>query len=105
VVVSVAVCPLIAVIFVSGDYVHLALMYPFYAWKIHAASTDLAESVSFDWGATGFAGSGNSQRSLVYDFGDKLESKVGERPLQDMPDAKIDTIHLIGKFYVTELSW
>jgi hypothetical protein len=86
-------------------YVHLALMYPSYASRISAASVDPSGQVSFSWGGTGFAGSGNSERSLIYDSTGRLANEVGVRPSPAEPSVSISTNHLIGNFYVNEMSW
>ena len=99
----VAVWPFVGAVSLSGDYVHLALMYPFYVSKIRDAATHQSEQVSFGWGGTGFAGSGNSERSLVYDMSGKLATGVRLSP--EDPAVSVSTNHLVGNFYIIEMSW
>jgi len=68
--------PLMAAAFLSGDYVHLAIMYPVYAPQISAIGQ--VDEVAFNWVSSGFAGMG-SERSLVYDRRETLGAEVGRR--------------------------
>ena len=94
--------PLAGIALLSGDYVHLAIMYPVYASVIR---NNQRSETSFSWGGTGFAGSANSVRVLVYDQVGTLASKIGVTPLADEPGVSVFTTHLTGHFYIRELSW
>ncbi len=93
---------LVVAAFLSGDYVHLAIMYPVYASQITANQSG---EVAFNWGGTGFAGSGNSERALVYDSGNTLKAEVGVMPLAAEPAVSVSTNHLLGRFYLREMTW
>jgi hypothetical protein len=86
--------------FLSGDYVHLVVMYPVYATQISRYSG--TGEVVFNWGGTGFAGSANSERALVYD---PKEAEVGVKPSAAEPAVSVATTHLLGHFYTREMSW
>ena len=92
--------PLMVAALLSGDYLHLAVMFPVYAPQI-TASIGTSEVV-FSWGGTGFAGSANSIRALVYD---PKGAEVGVKPLAAEPAVSVATNHLLGHFYVREMSW
>lgn len=94
--------PLAGIALLSGDYVHLAIMYPVYASAIR---NNQQSEATFSWGSTGFAGSANSMRVLVYDQRGTLGSKIGVAPLADEPSISVFTTHLTGHFYIRELSW
>jgi hypothetical protein len=82
-----------------SDYIHLALAYPYYASEI--AISELATMpIGFNWGGAGFAGSGNLDRSLVYDpiDGGTNHGKI-------TTDQTVTVRHLIGHFYVVESRW
>jgi hypothetical protein len=70
--------PLAAAALLSGDTVHLAIMYPACASKI---ALDRSTETAFDWGGTGFAVAGNSMRALVYDgvSPPRLTARAGTR--------------------------
>lgn len=82
----------------AGPYIHLATMYSSYSQEIERAPG--VEHV-FDWGGTGFAGSAQINRALVYspssppkfDIAKYQEEVGGEPPYSDVT-------HLVGKFYV-----
>jgi hypothetical protein len=92
--------PLAVAAFLSGDYVHLAVMYPVYANQI--SSLGGMDEVAFDWGGTGFTGSANSERALVYD---PKGAEVGVKPLAAEPAVSVATNRLLGHFYIREMSW
>jgi hypothetical protein len=94
---------LMAAAFLSGDYVHLAIMYPFYASQIR--NVDHSGEIVFNWGGTGFGGSGNSERALVYYPRGTLKAEVGAMPLPAEPAVSVSTNHLLGHFYIREMSW
>lgn len=96
--------PLLAGLFLSGDYVHLALMYPAYASRIRAAEAQHGQA-SFAWGGTGFAGIASSERALVYDATGQLAREVGVRPYPHEAGVWTSTNHLVGKFYIVVLSF
>jgi hypothetical protein len=102
--ITVFVWPIMGGCIIAGDYIHLALAYPFYAAKI-AASDESLLPVSFDWGATGFAGSGNSERSLIYDPLDGPLLKVRGSKIPEDPAVSYSVQHLAGHFYVSQMSW
>jgi len=89
-------------VMMAGDYVYLALMYPFYEDRIVASHS---QRVSFNWGADGFAGLGSTDYVLVYD-------RVGlirkEAPVQKFPDGSefpVSARHLIGSFYLRTIDY
>ncbi len=92
-------------IVVGGDYIHLTLAYSFYAARV-TASYEASWPIAFRWGGMGFAGSGNLERTLVYDPTGKLSSESGSNKMPDYgPDGSRSINHLVGHFYLVEISW
>jgi hypothetical protein len=84
-------------VMMAGDYVHLALMYPFYEDRIVALHS---QRVSFNWGADGFVGVGGTDYVLVYDPVGAIQK---EGPVLRFPDGSefpVGVRHLIGSFYL-----
>ena len=98
-VVILAVWPIMWSLRFSGDYVHLATLYPSYRAKLDASSG----YATFPWGLAGFVGS-ERERTLVYDASDKITTQLGSRKAPEIPGAGKFTTHLIGHFYVVDLS-
>lgn len=92
--------PLIFVGMVSGDYVHLALMYPYYAVEIRRHPDWQSKEVRFDWGDEAVTAlDGLRARVLIYDASGKVV--VGDR--YD-PNFRLNIQHLIGNFYLAVYS-
>jgi hypothetical protein len=84
----------------AGDYVHLAVMYPYYQDEIYYSN---GERMIFNWGGGGFAGS-TTDYYLVYDRSGTLQ-KTGV--LQLSPgglDLSVSVRHLVGSFYLASYS-
>jgi hypothetical protein len=101
----IGVWPLVRVSPMAGDYIHLFAFYPFYRWQIDSVLNPPLKPISFSWGDTGFAGSANSHRELVYDSTGKLANDIGMRPWPDDPSVTISTSPLMGDFFVVQMSW
>jgi hypothetical protein len=83
----------------SGDYVHLGVMYPYYAFKIRSLPDGQSSKVRFDWGDEAVTVlDGIRQRTLIYDISGKLI--VGDRPDLSRDGMKVNIEHLIGNFYL-----
>lgn len=97
--------------FPVGDYVHLYIKYPEYKAKINITPS---ARLKFDWGATGFASTVSSKRTLIYDPSDKLLSENERiatkwrkasrytRNGQEYFSDWLVTRHLFGHFYLVE---
>lgn len=84
-----------ALMVIPGDYIHLAIVYPSYSAEItHGQS----RPVLFSWG-----GVGDSERSLAYDDLGTLKAEVGTTRSEE--GVWRTTQHLVGDFYVVEISW
>jgi hypothetical protein len=90
--------------FVGGDYVHLALAYPYYAAE-GAFGDGRGVPIEFRWGSAGFAGSGNLERTLIYDPSGQLGAEIGNRRMPDEPSVQRSVGHLAGRFYLIEIAW
>jgi hypothetical protein len=94
----IGVWPLMWASWISGDYVHLALMYPFYASQITAADAHPSEPIRFGWG---------QQRTgmivLIYDPTGKTLLGDGQNPIEHAISTR--TRHLIGNFYIEDSAW
>ena len=78
----------------SGDYVHLAIMYPSYLFKI---GIDQQIETRFDWDDARFVGTGY-QRVLVFDPSDRIIQNDTARSSDSTAPALIR--HLLGHFYL-----
>ena len=80
---------------IPGDYIHLAMLYPYYS-----AETARGQPGPrfFSWG-----GVGDSERSLAYDDLGTLKTQVGTTRSDE--GVWRTTRHLVGNFYVVEISW
>jgi hypothetical protein len=76
----------------AGDYIHLAILYPYYLARIDPNSKEAI----FPWGDEAVSAIDSSRfRSLVYDVSG--QTAEGERR---NGDARITTSHLVGRFYI-----
>lgn len=79
----------------SGDYVHLFLFYPHYAYVIHSNRDSPPRRLTFNWGdAALFVTDGYHGRILVYDESDAIDAYV--ESLGSHASAR----HMIGHFYL-----
>jgi hypothetical protein len=85
----------------AGDYIHLALTFPYYETQIDGSDPDM--QVTFDWGAAGLIP--NYVRALKYDRSDELAKKVGfvETRPDDMETVTVR--HLLGHWYLETQTW
>jgi hypothetical protein len=91
--------PLVFVGILSGDYVHLALMYPYYAVQIRQYPDWQAKETRFSWGDEAVTVlDGIRLRTLVYDASGK--TVVGDRPDPKVGGLRLNTRRLIGNFYL-----
>jgi hypothetical protein len=91
--------PLIFVGVLSGDYIHLAVMYPYYVVKIHSQPDWRTKEVRFDWGDEAVTVlDGLRARVLIYDASGK--TVVGDRPDLGSAGIRVNMQHLIGNFYL-----
>jgi hypothetical protein len=79
----------------AGDYIHLLVYYPLYRAQIKAAGE--GKLASFYWGGTGFVGTMQSDRTLVYDASGELARSVGSEKTEF---GKKEIRRLIGNFYL-----
>jgi hypothetical protein len=83
----------------SGDYVHLAVMYPYYVAKIRSHPDWQSKEVRFYWGDEAVTVlDGLRARALIYDASGKIV--VGDRPDPDQADLRTNVQHLFGNFYI-----
>ncbi len=90
----------------AGDYVHLALMYPFYRAAI---GSDAGGPVIFDWGDSAILIlDGFKARQLVYDPTSATAALVGREKVDPTGLGGYPLItttqHLVGPFYLQRLS-
>jgi hypothetical protein len=79
----------------SGDYVHLFLVYPYYAYVIQSNHDTPPRRLTFDWGDDAlFVTDGYHGRILVYDETDAIEAYI--ESLGSHASAR----HMIGHFYL-----
>lgn len=87
----------------AGDYLHFALLYPYYFSKL-----DDRPTASFAWGDRGgFAGSQIVFRSVQYDRTGKLAAEEGNGTLDTgvgEPKFLTSTQHLFGDFYLRQIT-
>jgi hypothetical protein len=95
----VLIVPLVLLARLSGDYVHFAVMFPYYYLTI---ATNSYHSARFPWGdrAMGVM-DGMQLRTLVYDVSGETEQRLG----QLTPDAgtyggPVCTVRFIGGFFL-----
>jgi hypothetical protein len=94
----IGVWPFMWVSWISRDYVHLALMYPFYASRITAADAHPSKPIRFGWGMQH-----SGSIALVYDPTGKTLPGDGQDPIE--PAISTQTRHLIGNFYIEDNAW
>lgn len=97
--------PIMAVTMGSEDYIHLALMYPFYMAEVREAAEDQSMLTVANWGSIGTAVSAYSDRILIYDGGDEITAKSQVRPLPSEPAVKVRTNRLLGRSYFRQMFW
>jgi hypothetical protein len=84
---------------VSGDYIHLAAMYPYYVVKIRDHPDWQTKEVRFYWGDEAVSVlDGIRARVLIYDASGKVV--VGDRPDTDGTGLRVNIQHFIGNFYL-----
>jgi hypothetical protein len=87
----------------SGDYVHLAVMYPYYVVKIRSHPDWQSKEVRFDWGDDAVTAlDGLLLKVLVYDASGKIV--VGDRPDLGGGEVTVNIQHFIGNFYLERWS-
>ena len=89
----------------GGDYLHLALMYPHYAAEIRHRPEAQTAGTSFEWDNSGFAGSAQYMRTLVYDPTGKSARQIGRVRLSSEQRIICRTRHLAGNFFLKEVAW
>jgi hypothetical protein len=95
--------PLIVLGLFSGDYLHLTVMYPYYAFIIHSHPDWQSKEIRFDWGDESVTVlDGLQERMLIYDASGK--TVVGNRPYQGDGELRVDVQHLVGNFYLERRS-
>lgn len=87
----------------GGDYLHLAILYPRYLVEIGHGQKSGTETVAFDWDNVGIEQT--AKRTLVYDPTDATASRVGRIRLTNEQRIICRTKHLLGHFYLSEVSW
>lgn len=91
--------PLIILGAISGDYIHLGVMYPYYAVKISHQPDWRSKEVRFGWGDEAVTVlEGTRTRVLIYDASGN--TAVGDRPDPDVDGLRINIRHFIGNFYL-----
>jgi hypothetical protein len=91
--------PLIFLGILSGDYIHLAVMYPYYAVKIRSHPDWQSKEVRFDWGDEAVTAlDGIRARVLIYDASGK--TVVGDRPDLSSDGIRVNVQHFTGNFYL-----
>jgi hypothetical protein len=89
----------LAVFALSGDFVHLLLLYPYYLSKIHQDGEIANEPVRFAWGDDAVSVlDGARLRVLIYDTSGEIASAMGQIKRED--GLIVSTRHLIGNFYI-----
>lgn len=99
-VILVGIWPLIGLCIRSGDYIHLAILYPHYLNEIETTHGGDRTTVKFPWGdAAAFVSNGMLLRVLIYDPSGELARMTDER--RD-PDSGLLVSYrpLVGKFYI-----
>jgi hypothetical protein len=92
--------PLLVVGLVSGDYVHIAIMYPYYIAVIRAHP---GKPVSFPWGDQAvFVTDGLQFRTLIYDPDLPSKRIVGIEQRNPVSELRFVTTHVIGKFFLEQ---
>ena len=90
---------------ISGDYVHLAVLYPHYRTVIAEKGGGLTAPVTFPWGDDAVSVmDGMRLINLVYDASPTTAKYVGQ--IRDDPDIegfKNYTRHMVGNFYLEEV--
>jgi len=87
----------------GGDYLHLALLYPRYVIEIEHGRKNDAGRIAFDWDESGL--DPIIKRTLVYDPTDATADRVGRVRLTNEQRIICRTKHLLGHFYISEVSW
>jgi hypothetical protein len=87
----------------AGDYIHVALFYPYYASVIGHDSSKTG-LVKFEWGDSAlFVTDGIQSHTLVYDPTGASNKCVGDSEGCSM-SGRVYTRHLIGPFFVEDES-
>jgi hypothetical protein len=87
----------------AGDYIHLALFYPYYATMI-SKNESKTVPVKFIWGDSAlFVTDGMQLHTLIYDPSGASNKFVGQSPGGSM-SGRVSTRHLIGPFFVEDES-
>lgn len=89
-VIGCAALPMAFLMVIGGDYLHLAILYPYYIIEVEHGHE------VFGWGWDG-----NIGRSLVYDNKEKLKSNIGKVKI-DEDGNQITVYRLVGNFYISE---
>lgn len=85
----------------SGDYIHLAALYPHYMKAVHQNGDAHPKTVRFYWGDNAVTVlDGLQSISLVYDERENGGPSVVQR--MDREGARVFTRHLVGNFYVEQ---
>jgi hypothetical protein len=96
----VVVWPVILLLLRSRDYVHLALMYPYYR-----AMIDNAPKLTIPWGDIGGPGVSPLIGVLVYDRTGETAAEIGVHQDRREPAISVATTHLVGNFYLQTVTW
>jgi hypothetical protein len=94
-------CPVVWSCLRASDYIHLALMLPYYDAQILREPNPTAQPILFDWGP----GGSHSQRTLIYDPSGRTAKRVGV--IEARPD-DMETVtvrHLFSHWYVQLEMW
>jgi hypothetical protein len=103
--VAILVCAVPATVasLMAGDHIHLLLAVPYYAAEIAAAPAGTGP-IHFHWSSAGLIPS--YERTLVYDSSAELTSQAGKcEPVPAEPAVTWCIRHLMGRFYLSEMSW
>lgn len=83
----------------SGDYIHLAVMSPYYLMTIHQSPDWQSRAFRFDWGdQAAWVTEGFRGKVLIYDASGK--TVVGDRFDPRGTGLTIDVQHFVGNFYL-----
>ncbi len=87
----------------SGDYIHLAAMYPKYHFVVSNDPEGQSKPISFPWGDAAITVlDGIQLRILVYDATSLTQGKVGNVWQNQETGLKIYTRHLLGNFFIED---
>jgi hypothetical protein len=97
---ALAICsiPLIGLSVFAGDYIHLAVFYPYYMFEIHQHSDWQSKAIRFPWGDNAVLVTDGLQfRTLIYDASGKT---VIEDRLDPNIGVRVNVRQLAGNFYM-----